>query len=148
MTQYPLYRRLGRPRGRSGRVWKMSPPPGFDPRTVQPVASGYTVWSIPTVSVRNINLYNCMSFFHWSLFYVKFMHRCNRVEHNSKWCSWLACTVHNCTSAQCSVNGNTLCMGHWHLTGHCRGWSWPRESPRESTFGCRGISLVHLQHSV
>jgi hypothetical protein len=26
---YPLYRRLGGPQGRSGRVWKISPPPGF-----------------------------------------------------------------------------------------------------------------------
>ena len=38
-TRYPLYRRLGGPQGRSGRVRKISPPPGFDPRTVQPVAS-------------------------------------------------------------------------------------------------------------
>jgi hypothetical protein len=36
-TPYPLYRRLGRPQGRS-----RSPPPVFDPRTVQPVASRYT----------------------------------------------------------------------------------------------------------
>jgi len=35
-TQYPLYRRLGRPQGRSGQVWKISPPPVFDPRTFQP----------------------------------------------------------------------------------------------------------------
>jgi hypothetical protein len=35
MTRYPLYRRLGRPQGRSGRVRKISPPPGFDPRTVR-----------------------------------------------------------------------------------------------------------------
>ena len=40
-TRYPLYRRLGGPRGRSGRVRKISPPPEFDPRTVQPVASRY-----------------------------------------------------------------------------------------------------------
>jgi hypothetical protein len=40
-TRYPLYRRLGGPQGRSGRVRKISPPPGFDPRTVQPVASRY-----------------------------------------------------------------------------------------------------------
>ena len=33
-TQYPLYRRLGGPQGQSGRVWKISPPPGFDPWTV------------------------------------------------------------------------------------------------------------------
>ena len=31
---YPLYRRLGRPQGRSGRVRKISPPSGFDPWTV------------------------------------------------------------------------------------------------------------------
>src|SRR5215471_6922191 len=41
-TRYPLYRRLGEPQGRSGQVRKISPSPGFDPRTVQPVASRYT----------------------------------------------------------------------------------------------------------
>jgi hypothetical protein len=41
-TRYPLYRRLGGPQGRSGQVRKISPPPGFHPRTVQPVASRYT----------------------------------------------------------------------------------------------------------
>ena len=46
-TRYPLYRRLGGPQGRSGRMRKISPPPGFDPRTVQPVASRYTDWAIP-----------------------------------------------------------------------------------------------------
>ena len=41
-TRYPLYRRLGGLQGRSGQVWKISAPPGFDPRTVQPVGSRYT----------------------------------------------------------------------------------------------------------
>jgi hypothetical protein len=41
-TQYPLYRRLGGPHGWSGRVWIISPPPAFNPRTVQPVVSRYT----------------------------------------------------------------------------------------------------------
>jgi len=41
-ARYPLCRRLGGPQGRSGRVWKISPPLGFDPRTVQSVASRYT----------------------------------------------------------------------------------------------------------
>ena len=45
-TWYPLCRRLGWPQGRSGRVRKISPPTGFDPRTVQPVASRYTDWAI------------------------------------------------------------------------------------------------------
>ena len=30
---YPLYRRLGGPQGRSGRVRKILPPPGFDPQS-------------------------------------------------------------------------------------------------------------------
>ena len=46
-TQYPLYRTKGGPQGRSGRVRKISPLPGFDPRTVQPAASRYTDCAIP-----------------------------------------------------------------------------------------------------
>ena len=45
-TRYPLYRRLGGPQGWSWRVWKISPPPGFNPRIVHPVASRYTDWAI------------------------------------------------------------------------------------------------------
>ena len=41
-TRYPLNWRLGGPQGQSGRVRKISSPLGFDPRTVQPVASRYT----------------------------------------------------------------------------------------------------------
>jgi len=46
-NQYPLYRRLGGPQGWSGQVWKISPPPGFDPQIVQPVTSRYTDRAIP-----------------------------------------------------------------------------------------------------
>jgi hypothetical protein len=38
-TRYVLYMRVGRLQGRFGRVRIMSPPPGFDPPTAQPVAS-------------------------------------------------------------------------------------------------------------
>jgi len=48
-TRYSLNRGLGVPEGRCGRVWKISPPPGFDPRTVQPVASRYADWAIPAL---------------------------------------------------------------------------------------------------
>ena len=49
-TLYPLYRRLCVPQGRSGQVWKILPPPGFDPQTIQPVASRYTdLTTRPTV---------------------------------------------------------------------------------------------------
>jgi hypothetical protein len=37
-----MYRRLVGPQSRSGKVRKISPPPEFDPRTVQPAASRYT----------------------------------------------------------------------------------------------------------
>ena len=46
-TRYPLYRRLGGPQGLSGQVRKIFSPPGFDPRTVQPVANRYTDYAIP-----------------------------------------------------------------------------------------------------
>jgi hypothetical protein len=46
MTRYPLYRGLGGPQGQSGLVLKISPPLGFDPRTVQPVVSLYTDYAI------------------------------------------------------------------------------------------------------
>ena len=50
MTQQPLYRGLGGPRGQSGQVRKTSPPPGFNPQTVHSVASSY---SDHTVLARN-----------------------------------------------------------------------------------------------
>jgi len=61
-TRYPFYRRLGGTQCRSGQVRKISPPPGFDPRTVQPVASRYTdyatrptiYYSIPSIFVTEL----------------------------------------------------------------------------------------------
>ena len=51
-TRYPLHKRLGGPQGRSGQVWKISPPPGFDPRTVQPVRSCYVDYTTrPTSAI-------------------------------------------------------------------------------------------------
>jgi hypothetical protein len=40
-TRYPLCRRLGGSQEQSERVRKFWPSPGFDPRTVQPLASRY-----------------------------------------------------------------------------------------------------------
>jgi hypothetical protein len=51
-NQHPLYRRLGGSQGQSGGVWKILPPPGFDPRTVQPIASRYTDGAIPARKKR------------------------------------------------------------------------------------------------
>jgi len=51
-TRYQSYRKLGGPQGRSGRMRNISPPKGFDPRTVQPVARRYTGCAI---AARNKN---------------------------------------------------------------------------------------------
>ena len=51
-TRYPLYRRLGGPQDRYGQVRKISPPPGFDPRTVQPVASRYNDYATWTTDIK------------------------------------------------------------------------------------------------
>ena len=48
--------RLGGPQGRSGQVRNISPPPGFDPRTVHPVVSRYTVYAIPAHAVLCVNV--------------------------------------------------------------------------------------------
>ena len=46
-TRYPMYRRLGGPQGPSGEASKISPAPGFDSRTVYPVASRFTYYATP-----------------------------------------------------------------------------------------------------
>jgi hypothetical protein len=72
-TPYPLYRRLGGHQGRSGQERKISPPSGFDPWTVQPVASCHTDYATrPTwwqvvyffyvsvcIEVTSNNLHSC-----------------------------------------------------------------------------------------
>ena len=49
-TRYLLYRRLGGPQGQSGQVQKISPPTGFDPLTVQPIASRTDYATRPTLT--------------------------------------------------------------------------------------------------
>ena len=59
-TLYPSYRRLGGPQGRSGRVRNISPSPGFDPWTVQPVVSHCTDWAI-----ADHTLWICLAYTFW-----------------------------------------------------------------------------------
>jgi len=54
-----LCRRLGGPQGRSGQVRKILPPPGFDPRTVQPVASRYTDYATRPTNEQRVALKFC-----------------------------------------------------------------------------------------
>ena len=53
-TRYPFYRRVGGPQGRSGRVRKISPSSGFDPRIASPQRVAIqTELSRPLVVVRS-----------------------------------------------------------------------------------------------
>jgi hypothetical protein len=54
-TRYPLYRGLGGPQGRSGRVQKISPPPEFDPRS-RPARSESLNRLRPLPSPRHLKL--------------------------------------------------------------------------------------------
>ena len=60
-TRYPLYRKLGGPQGWSGQVRKISPPPGFDPQTVQPVGSRYTDYATRPTYILYISIYSFIS---------------------------------------------------------------------------------------
>jgi hypothetical protein len=57
MTPYSLYRRLGGPQGRCGRVRKILPPPGFDPRTDQRVGCRYTDCTTPVTPPTHTYIY-------------------------------------------------------------------------------------------
>lgn len=46
-TRYVWYRKLGGPQGRSGRIQKIPPTPGFDTRAVKPIASRQNGYAIP-----------------------------------------------------------------------------------------------------
>jgi hypothetical protein len=73
----PLYRRLVGPQSRSGHVRKISSPPGFDPQTVQPLASCYTDYTIPAPLHRHY--YSLLTLSTYSL-YWNFRHQtlCNK----------------------------------------------------------------------
>jgi hypothetical protein len=66
-TRYPSHRKLVGTQGRSGQVRKISPPPRFDPRTVQAVAIHYTNWATPA---HNISAYFSLMFDNVIYFYV------------------------------------------------------------------------------
>jgi len=93
-TRYSLHRRLGGPQGRSGQVRKISPPPGFDSRTVQPVANRYTDYAArPTdYDIQNYNIACC--------FNVCTVHILLLLLHptNGKLCITTVCLymIHNC----------------------------------------------------
>ena len=49
------YRRLGGPQGQSGQMREILLPPGFDPRTFEPVVGPYTNYTVPA----HLNIAEC-----------------------------------------------------------------------------------------
>jgi hypothetical protein len=68
-TQYPLYRSLIGPQGQSGYVRKILPQPGFDYRTVQPVASHYTDYATRPI-ILYIHYIVLCEYLIWCLFCI------------------------------------------------------------------------------
>jgi hypothetical protein len=56
-TRYTLCGRLGGPQRRSGQVRKISPPPGFDPRAVQPVAGRNTDYASYRLGIQKLIIF-------------------------------------------------------------------------------------------
>ena len=56
-SRYSLYRRLGGPQDRPGRVWKISPPLKSYPRTVEHIASHFTDWANPAHPLFSPEIY-------------------------------------------------------------------------------------------
>ena len=98
-TWYSLHRRLGGTKGRSGQVRKISPPPGFDPRTVQHVASRYTDYATrPTML--------CMLLFNFVYYMFLLLYMFCAVYCVSLCCSGycLCVNVYCTTAAGCQPN--------------------------------------------
>ena len=111
MTRYPLNRG---PRRSQGSVWKgawnLAPPPEFDPRIVQPVASRCTDWATlaPNDNRFDINRYNfktsiCIDLQQLSIFVINNNELLNSGE---------------ISPARCN---NCVFYSHW-LYSTCFGW--------------------------
>jgi len=114
-NQYPLYRRMGGPQGLSGQVRKILPPPGFYPRTVQPIASRYTDYATwPTIQFTgNIK---------WSWIIAPKYHyfQQSQTEHSTvHWCI----TIFN-NPRQSTAHYTDVFVSCWHsFYIHCSGRS-------------------------
>jgi hypothetical protein len=95
-TRYPSYRRLGGPQGRSGQVRKISPPPGFDPRTVQRVGSRYTNWVWGPLYIEAVRIVLCCVV-------MRCVVLCCAVLRYAVLCCGMLCSAVLCCAMLCSV---------------------------------------------
>jgi hypothetical protein len=61
-TRNPLCRRLGGPQGQCGQVWKIVPSLAFGPRTIQPVASHFTDYAVPSRLYSDVKIFSVWLF--------------------------------------------------------------------------------------
>ena len=81
-TQYPLYRRVGGPQGRSGRA-EILVPIGIRSRTVQPVVSRYTDWATGPTQMSVYNIMNYISITRCVIFLMPAMYEGGRCRQNT-----------------------------------------------------------------
>ena len=111
---YPFYRGLGGPQGLYGQVRKISPPPGFDPWTVQPIASSYTN-CLKILDARRVT---------WSKFHTKNRQVLGALVQNlviwATWCAGFMYPWHKELWTQnCSyVHTVTFLTGSAYVYGH------------------------------
>jgi hypothetical protein len=106
---YSLYKRLGGPQGQSGWVCKISPPPGYNPQTAQPMLCHCTDHAIPAHDETWCTL-NDKVRYTWKQFklyafsingkYVIFVCVCV--------CVRVRAHVHACVHAMCEENLNSV----------------------------------------
>jgi hypothetical protein len=125
-TQYSLYRKLGRPRDQSGWGRKISLPPEFDPRTVQPIASHCTDWAIVA--------YMCVHVRVWVKWKRKiFISLVNIIclwNCRSSWTIWCADPwfISSCVSISFTVTQRlsfTMASSASMASGVTTGYAWP-----------------------
>jgi hypothetical protein len=86
MTRYQLCRRMDGPQGRSGRVRKISHPPGLDPRTVQTGPSRYTDYAVPAHTKASVPEDNHVDLISYLMFIVAQLDESPQSEQNSYRC--------------------------------------------------------------
>ena len=74
-TRHPFFSRLDKDQGWSGRLRKFRhpPPPRFDPRPAQPVASHYINWAIVARTGYNYCIANTVNWISSALFHASFV---------------------------------------------------------------------------
>ena len=112
-TQYPLYMRLGGPKGLSGRLQKVLPTPSFNLQTVQPIVHCCTDYAVPCISLM------CYKMWNWStapLICLIIVEKMTLLYVISLYVIWVvhALFLDLCTLAVTWHSQNGLCFAYFH----------------------------------